>query len=445
MHYRDRRYRRNADKSLRDLERDYLSGNSSGDSYFAALYRHGLLGEFVENEEGIGPASLWYWKQRFRDGYDVIFSVTNDSLISEGHECHGLTYNAVLQHPYNIEMSRSVSRPNYPLGQRIINIEWHYLKPVVKFYDPRYPALGDTHPEYRAPYDHLGQGTPGIYLVESLMSSSPLDELEIPHIGGKMQKYIERKQFQQIGLNFQTDSPSWSIDGPATAQLLEVLDHVMDGWIPPEPTPEYQELLEQLREEQKRLQKEKGTRRRNPARRFSREELDEIVDNAIMLQNDILGGRVTIDQALEKISGDIYMEEPQYSVGGTPDAPEFVEEQGITVKAEGEAFDRYMGWVSQTWDADKIVTKYVITMLGMPEKLARPAIVPHREDHVDLGHCGLEYSNSCIYCDDDEFDPYLKTAYVFRCETCNKPLLKGGIVMNNNLRCSVQCQGWWEK
>ena len=155
------------------------------------------------------------------------------------------------------------------------------------------------------------------------------------------------------------------------------------------------------------------------ARRFSREELDEIIDAAIKLQNDILRGEITISDALKEISGDVYIEEPKYSVGGTPDAPELIEEQGMTVEATGEAFDRYMDWVARTWDADKLVTKYVITLLGMPEKLARPAIVPYREDGQIIR--------------------------IFRCDTCDKPLLTGGVVMNNNLRCSVQCLGWWEK
>jgi transposase-like protein len=139
------------------------------------------------------------------------------------------------------------------------------------------------------------------------------------------------------------------------------------------------------------------------------------------------------------------MDEPEYSVGGTPDAPELVEEQGMTVKATGEAFDRYMDWVSRTWDVDKLVTKYVLAMLGMPEKLGRPAIVPHREDHSDRGLCGLETSDYCEYCDEDNYDPHNRIVHIFRCETCNNPLLRGGVVMNNNLRCSVQCLGWWEK
>jgi hypothetical protein len=180
------------------------------------------------------------------------------------------------------------------------------------------------------------------------------------------------------------------------------------------------------------------------ARRFSFEELEDLAKDAIKLQNDILSGVVTIADAIKTISGDIYLGERSYAVAGTVDEPELIEKEGdITIVAEDEAFERYQDWVKKTWDADKVVTKFIITMLGMPDKAARPVIIPHQIDHIDLGHCGLEYGNTCNYCDD--YDPYLKRTYVFKCETCGKKLLDGGIVMNEWLRCSPHCLAWWEK
>jgi len=253
------RYRHNSDERDRQLERQALQGGPEElDRYYASLYRQGRLESLIVEGE-IGSAALWYWKERFLHGYDVIVSVINDSPISEGHPCHGLTYNMVLQHPKNKEMDSCVDNPRYPLGQRIRAIESHYLKPSVKFYDPRHAALGDEHPEYRTKYDYLGNRTPGGYYAESLMSSKILDHLEIPHVGGKMQDYIESSRRRVIGLNFQEGSPSWSIDGPANAQILEVLDYVLDGWIPPVPSPEYQQLLERLLRE-----REQKRPRRNP-------------------------------------------------------------------------------------------------------------------------------------------------------------------------------------
>ena len=80
------------------------------------------------------------------------------------------------------------------------------------------------------------------------------------------------------------------------------------------------------------------------ARRFSEEQLDEIVKETIELQNNLLAGD-SLGEALVKAGADVMVDESQILVGGTPEDPEIYEQPGgMTIKAEGKAFDAYLTW-----------------------------------------------------------------------------------------------------
>lgn len=170
-----------------------------------------------------------------------------------------------------------------------------------------------------------------------------------------------------------------------------------------------------------------GSARRNPdyddeedlpntTRVFTYDELDTIAQDAVLLQNKLLSGKISIDRALETMGGDISIGESNIVVEGPTEDPVLVEYPGpIEIKVEGGSFDNYSKWVRKTWKVDRIVTKFVETMLGLPHHHNKPIILPAEDG-----------------------------TYIMRCQICNNFLTAGGIVINYALRCSPNCRDWGE-
>jgi len=245
-------YQRNPDNRERGLERRALSGDPAAqDRYYASLYRRGALAGLVDEQLAAGEidsAALWYWKERFQEGHDVIFPVTNDSPVSEGYPHHGDTYNVILQHPNQKPPADRFHRSSTPVGQKIGDLSEWWLKPTVMFYDPKYQE-DPNHPGFRARYAGLGSRTPGSYYADTLLEDRPGALGWLSRDPARPSK-AERVRQEAIGLNFQGGSPEWSIDGPAYAQVLEVLKHVLDSWEPPELPQRHQKILKRLHKEQ---------------------------------------------------------------------------------------------------------------------------------------------------------------------------------------------------